>query len=162
VIDPLRIEFDVECSPDHAFETWTRKATSWWPPEHTVSHERGARIVFEPRVRGRIFERTPDGKEIDWGEIVEWDPPRRLRYRWHIATDPQHATDVVIEFRQAPHGTRVEIEHGGWDRLGDIGQAWRDANQAGWDGVLPSYAEAARTTAGSASRTDPAGTSERR
>ena len=162
MIDPLRIEFDVDCSPDHAFETWTRKATSWWPPEHTVSHERGARIVFEPRVRGRIFERTPDGKEIDWGEIVEWDPPRRLRYRWHIATDPQHATDVLIEFRHAPHGTRVEIEHGGWDLLGDIGQAWRDANQAGWDGVLPSYAEAARRTGASASRTDPAGTSERR
>jgi len=162
VIEPLRIEFDVECSPDHAFETWTRKATSWWPPEHTVSHERGARIVFEPRVRGRIFERTADSDEIEWGEIVEWDPPRRLRYRWHIATDPQHATDVAIEFRRAPHGTHVEIEHGGWDRLGDIGQAWRDANHAGWDGVLPSYAEAARTTGASASRIDPAGTSERR
>ena len=111
---------------------------------------------------GASSSAPPDGKEIDWGEIVEWDPPRRLRYRWHIATDPQHATDVLIEFRHAPHGTRVEIEHGGWDLLGDIGQAWRDANQAGWDGVLPSYAEAARRTGASASRTDPAGTSERR
>lgn len=41
--------------------------------------------------------------------------------------------------------TRVEIEHGGWDRLGEIGEAWRNANQAGWDGVLCSYEEAART-----------------
>jgi len=145
MIEPLRIAFDVECSPDHAFETWTSKATAWWPAEHTMSHERGARIVFEPRVGGRIFERTADGHEMEWGEIVEWDPPRRLRYLWHIATEPENATDVSIDFHLAPRGTRIEIEHGGWERLGEIGQVWRDANQAGWDGVLPSYTEAART-----------------
>ena len=120
MIEPLRIEFDVACSPDHAFETWTRKATYWWPPEHTVSHERG--------------------------EVVQWDPPQRLRYRWRIATDPENATEVEIVFRRLGDSkTRVEVEHGGWDRLGDISQRWRDANQAGWDGVLPAYAEAART-----------------
>jgi uncharacterized protein YndB with AHSA1/START domain len=148
MIQPLRIAFEVECSPDHAFDTWTGKATSWWPPAHTVSHERGAEIVFEPRVGGRIFERTADGRVIDWGHITEWDRPRRIRYSWRIATDPSNATDVSIVFRRAPRGTRIEIEHGGWDRLGEIGQAWRDANRAGWDGVLPSYTEAARRTVG--------------
>lgn len=75
---------------------------------------------------------------------MEWDPPRRLRYLWHIATDPSHATDVEIRFRELPDATtRVEIEHGGWDRLGEMGQRWRDANQAGWDGVLPAYTSAA-------------------
>ena len=58
MIEPLKLSFVVECEPDHAFATWTRKASSWWPPEHTVSHEAGAEIVFEPRVGGRIFERT--------------------------------------------------------------------------------------------------------
>lgn len=148
MIEPLKIAFEVECSPNHAFETWTRKATAWWPPEHTVSHERGARIVFEPRSGGRIFERTASGQEIEWGEVVEWDPPRRLRYLWHIATDPANATEVSIAFHRAPNGTRIEIEHGGWDRLGEIGQAWRNANQAGWDGVLPSFAQASRKKGG--------------
>ncbi|HEV2141655.1 MAG TPA: SRPBCC domain-containing protein [Candidatus Dormibacteraeota bacterium] len=149
MIEPLRISFEIACSPDHAFSTWTRRATSWWPPEHTVSHEPGAEIVFEPRTGGRIFERTRQGREIAWGEIVEWDPPRRLRYQWHIATDPAHATDVEIVFRELPDSTtRVEIEHGGWDRLGEIGQPWRDANQAGWDGVLPSYTSCALAAGG--------------
>jgi len=59
---------------------------------------------------------------------------------WHIATQTQNATDVEIVFRGLPDSTtRVEIEHGGWDRLAEIGQAWRDANHVGWDGVLPSY-----------------------
>jgi len=140
VIEPLRISFEVACSPDHAFTTWTRRAAAWWPPEHTVSHQPGAEIVFEPKVGGRIFERTREGEEIEWGEVTEWGPPRRLSYRWHIATDPANATDVEIVFRRLPNATtRVEIEHGGWERIGAIGQVWRDANNAGWDGVLPSY-----------------------
>jgi len=140
VIEPLRLSFVVGCEPDHAFATWTGKASAWWPPEHTVSNERGAEIVFEPRVGGRIFERTPGGREIEWGEIVEWDPPRRLRYLWHIATDSERATDVAIVFHELPdNSTRVEVEHSGWERLGEVGQAWRDANHAGWGGVLPAY-----------------------
>lgn len=140
MIEPLRIAFEIECTPAHAFETWTGRATSWWPPEHTVSHEPHAEIVFEPRTAGRIFERTAGGREIEWGRILEWDPPRRLRYLWHIATEPANATEVEIVFREIPGpATRVEIEHGGWDELGDVGHAWRDANRAGWDGVLPAY-----------------------
>ena len=134
MIQPIKVSFTVACSPEHAFDTWTERATSWWPPEHTVSHERGARIVFEPRAGGRIFERTATGREIEWGQIVEWDRPHRLRHLWHIATG------VEIVFRALPDAsTHVEIEHGGWDRLGDVGQRWRNANVAGWDGVLPSY-----------------------
>jgi len=147
VIEPLRLSFVVRCEPDHAFSTWTRRASSWWPPDHTASHEAGVEIVFEPRAGGRIFERTPGGREIEWGEIVEWDPPRRLRYLWHIATDRDHATDVAIAFHELPDlSTRVEVEHRGWERLGKIGQAWRDANHAGWDGVVPAYEAACRVS----------------
>jgi uncharacterized protein YndB with AHSA1/START domain len=140
VIEPLRLSFVVECPADHAFATWTAKASSWWPAEHTASQEKGMKIVFEPRAGGRIFERTSSGQEIEWGEITEWDPPRRLRYQWHIATDPVNATDVEIAFLPlSDASTRVDIEHTGWDRLGDLGRTWRDANKGGWDGVMPAY-----------------------
>jgi hypothetical protein len=143
VIEPIRRSFVVACSPEHAFTTWTGKASAWWPPEHTVSHEKGAKIVFEPHVGGRIFERTDNGEEIDWGKITTWDPPRRVGYLWHIATDPAGATDVDIAFVPLPdQSTRVEIEHRGWERLGERGESWRDANTSGWDGVLPAYVAA--------------------
>lgn len=134
------MSFVVACPADHAFATWTAKASSWWPAEHTVSHEKGTEIVFEPRAGGRIYERIRSGQEFEWGEITEWDPPRKLRYRWHIATDPVNATDVEIAFRElSDSATRVEIEHGGWDRLGGVGPSWREANKGGWDGVMPAY-----------------------
>ena len=112
-----------------------------------MPHERGSQIVFEPRPGGRIFERTAGGREIEWGEIVTLDPPRRLRYLWHISTDPANATDVEIAFHELPDSsTRVEIEHGGWDRLGALGTQWREANVAGWEGVLPSYQNETRVS----------------
>ncbi len=105
-----------------------------------MSHESGLEVVFEPQVGGRIYERTPAGFEFDWGRITGWDPPHRIRYQWHIATARSAATDVEIVFTKVGGtSTRIEIEHGGWERLGEAGPPWRDANQGGWDGVLPAY-----------------------
>jgi hypothetical protein len=142
LIEPLRITLTVRCAPEHAFRTWTERATVWWPPEHTVSHDPTAEIVFEPRLGGRIYERTSTGREIEWGEVTAWNPPERLCYRWWIAATPADATEVEIRFRAVGAATEIVIEHGGWDRLGERGQPWRDANHVGWDGVLPAYARA--------------------
>jgi uncharacterized protein YndB with AHSA1/START domain len=140
MIEPLRLSFEVGCRPDHAFAVWTQQATRWWPVSHTVTAEPGLAVTFEPRLGGRIFERAPSGREVDWGEITAWDPPRRLAYTWFIRTDRADATDVEITFTAAgPSATRVDIEHSGWERLGQRGPGWRDANLGGWNGVIPVY-----------------------
>ena len=140
MIEPLRMAFDVACPPEHAFDLWTRRTSSWWPRSHTVTAEPGLEVVFEARPGGRIFERTPAGREVEWGQITVWEPPRRLCYLWYIRTDRADATEVEIRFdgRGEAH-TRVEIEHRGWERLGARGPGWRDANRSGWNGVLPDY-----------------------
>ena len=143
MIEPLRISIDVACDVGHAFDTWTERFGTWWPRGHTVSGHPGARVVLEPKVGGRIFERTPDGAEVDWGEVTAWDPPNRLVYRWHIRRDRADATDVEISF--VPVGdrsTRVDVLHTGWERLGADGPSWRDANAGGWNGLLPHYLQA--------------------
>jgi len=93
-MDPLRLSFAVACSVEHAWETWTRRASLWWPAGHTVAGEPGLEIVFEPRCAGRIFERTQEGREEDWGEILTWEPPRRLTYLWHLRADRADATEA--------------------------------------------------------------------
>lgn len=42
----------------------------------------GLVVTFESHPGGRIDERTPDGAEHDWGEVLAWEPPRRLAYLW--------------------------------------------------------------------------------
>jgi uncharacterized protein YndB with AHSA1/START domain len=144
VIEPLRLSFEVDCRAEHAFEVWTTRTSRWWPASHTVSAEDGLDVVFEGRAGGRIFERTTSGTEHDWGEVMVWEPPRRLVYLWHLRVDRADATEVEIRFDDAGEaGTRVEIEHRGWERLGADGRGRRDANRAGWGSLLPHYVEEA-------------------
>ena len=149
VIEPLLVEVELECPADHAFATWTERFGVWWPPGHRTSGDPEATVHLEPRLGGRIFERTSDGREIDWGEVTEWDPPRRLGYLWHIRRGREQATDVRIHFVDDRPGTSVvRIEHTGWERLGAEGQAWRDANRGGWAGLLPHFKVAAENEEG--------------
>jgi len=144
MIEPLRLDLDLRCDAEHAFDVWTRCTTTWWPVSHTVSGADGLAVTIEPFVGGRIYERTPDGTEHDWGEVTVWDPPARLGYRWHLRRTPADATDVLITFAPTDDGgCHVTIDHRGWERLGDDGRGWRDANRGGWGGLLPHYVEAA-------------------
>ena len=146
MIEPLRLDIDLACSAEHAFATWTERFAHWWPPGHTVSGDPAA-IILEPRLGGRIYERTHDGREIDWGEITGWNPPHGLSYRWHMRRDRADATDVEIRFVPADaNATRLEITHTGWERLGADGQSWRDANRRGWDGLLGHFTAACTRT----------------
>jgi activator of Hsp90 ATPase-like protein len=141
--DPLRISFEVHCPARRAFEVWTRRIATWWPVSHSVSGEQGLQVVLEPRVGGRIFERTPTGQEHEWGEITLWEPPREFAYLWHLRQDRADASEVHIQFQSLDaDSTRVEIEHRGWERLGARGPELRNRNQAGWSGLVPRYIEA--------------------
>jgi uncharacterized protein YndB with AHSA1/START domain len=140
VIEPIRIAFDVAVPPGHAFAVWTERIGQWWPADHTVTAEPDLTVVLERRAGGRIFERTRDGVEHDWGEVTVWEPPTRLAYLWHLRRDRADATEVEIRFvDRGDATTRVEIEHRGWERLGAEGQSWRDRNLGGWSTLLPHY-----------------------
>jgi len=144
VIDPLRITFDVACPPERAFELWTSHTSIWWPTSHTVSARPGVEVVIEPGIGGRIYERTPEGEEHDWGQVTGWDPPSRISYLWHLRQDRADATDVEITFAGAESsGTRISIEHHGWDALGARGADQRQLNQRGWAGLLQHFQAAA-------------------
>jgi uncharacterized protein YndB with AHSA1/START domain len=141
-VEPIVIEFEVACSPEHAFDTWANRTSLWWPPSHSMTSAPGLVVTFEPRPGGRIFERTPAGVEHDWGEVLAWERPRRLAYLWHLGTDRGRATEVDISFAGDAGATTVTIVHRGWERLGADALAWRQRNLGGWGGLLPHFQEA--------------------
>lgn len=128
---PLVVEFVVAAPPAHAFAVWTRRATLWWPPDHTVSGA-PARIEVEPRVGGRVVETGPDGAEHVWGRVLDWEPPRRLRLRWHLFFPAAEATEVEVTFAPDGDGTAVRLVQTGWERLGPAGPPRRERTGAVW------------------------------
>ena len=114
---PLRMAFDVACSADHAFSVWTSGIGAWWPPDHTVTG-RAEVVVLQGEVGGRIYERTADGVEHEWGEVTVWQPPARLGYLWYLGRDRADATEVEIRFL-----ARGSQRHPGRDRAPRLGTA---------------------------------------
>jgi uncharacterized protein YndB with AHSA1/START domain len=141
-MEPLEVEFTVGCAPARAFELWAEHTTLWWPKGHSVSGDPDLTVTFEPRAGGRIFERTGDGQEHDWGEVLEWEPPHRLAYLWHLRFDRSDATRVEVTFRAHADGALVRIEHSGWERLGAAGPERRERNARGWAAVTGHFRDA--------------------
>lgn len=145
-LEPLVIEFTVEAEADHAFRVWTEKVSTWWPPSHTLGGEDDTTIVFEPRAGGRIYERHADGSEHQWGWIVDWSPPERVLYKWHLFFDEREATDIEVTFTPITTGTRVEIRQTGWDRLGAAAETRRTRTKGAWIELSKAFQESLQTT----------------
>lgn len=139
--EPLVVEFEIAAAPAHVFGTWTDRCATWWPSSHTISGDPAA-VVFEPRPGGRIYERGRDGTDHPWGEVLDWEPPTRLRYRWHLFFDPAEATDVEVTFAAVPGGTVVRIVQSGWDRLGDAGPPRRERTGQAWAAITAPFVSA--------------------
>lgn len=141
--DPLHITFDVDCPAQHAFTVWTSQIGTWWPRDHTLTGDPDD-IVLESGPGGRIYERSSAGVRHEWGQVTVWEPPQRLVYRWHLGRDSADATEVEIHFvDEGDDRTRVEIEHRGWEQLGDVADTLRGQNRAGWESLLPHFVAAA-------------------
>jgi uncharacterized protein YndB with AHSA1/START domain len=139
----VRKSVDVGCSPEDAFSLFTEKKTEWWPYEtHAASGEKPAQVIYEPRVGGRVYDLLSDGRENQWGTVHAWEPPRRVVIEWRVnpANPP---TELEVRFTPIEDGTRVELEHRGWERFGERAEESFGSYNSGWDLVLGRYAERA-------------------
>ena len=144
MIEPLIVEFNVDTSLQRAFELWTRRAATWWPRGHTMGQNETYEIIFEGRPGGRVFERSADGSEHDWGEVIDWEPPRRIRYLWHLFFDRSEATTVEVEFRpEGKAATTVTITQVGFEQLGEAGPSRRQRTGNAWATITECFAAAA-------------------
>ena len=129
---------------ERAFEVFTAQIGTWWPLRtHAVDTERSETVIMEGRVGGRLYERTPSGEEHVWGTLVAWEPPNRIVYSWHPGRGEETAQEVEITFSPEAEGTRVDIRHYGWEKLGDRLEETIASYNEGWDKVIAVYARAA-------------------
>lgn len=142
-MNSIDLAFEVACSPEHAFRVWTERTALWWPQSHTMSQDPELEVHFEPWVGGRIFERSSDGTEFEWGEISVWEPPHRLAYEWHIFFDRSEATSIDLTFEASGGGTRVRLYQRGFEKLpADIGLTRRDRTEGAWDEITTHFRQA--------------------
>ena len=129
---------------ERAFEVFTAEIGTWWPLRtHAVDTERSETVILESQVGGRLYERAPSGEEHLWGTVVAWEPPSLIVYSWHPGRGEETAQEVTITFSAEGPGTRVEVRHTGWEKLGDDMEEAVASYDMGWDTVMGLYADAA-------------------
>jgi uncharacterized protein YndB with AHSA1/START domain len=75
---------------------------------------------FEPGVGGRLVEvyNEAAGDFHEVGKVLAWEPGSRLCFEWRAANyRPGQLTVVEVRFIAAATGTRVVVEHRGWESL---------------------------------------------
>jgi uncharacterized protein YndB with AHSA1/START domain len=141
VIEVVRKTVTVDCAVEEAFRVFTADAISWWPVESHSIHQTVSEVVFEPREGGEVYEVSESGERGHWATVLEWDPPARLVLAWNILNAEAEPTEVEVRFLPEGGGTRVELEHRGWERVAEAGIEKRDNYDTGWDFVLGKYVD---------------------
>jgi uncharacterized protein YndB with AHSA1/START domain len=140
-LPPIRRSISVSWAPAAAFRRFTEEFGAWWPCRtHSVGGHRVRRLVFECRPGGLIFEEHVDGRRFQWGRVLEFEPPRRVKFTWHPARDATTAQEVEIRFEPEASGTRVELVSDKWENWGKNAGRARRGYDLGWGYILNVWA----------------------
>jgi uncharacterized protein YndB with AHSA1/START domain len=137
----------VPAAPERAFEVFTEGIADWWPVEtHSIGSMGGEgtppeTVVFETGPEGRIYERAASGEEAHWANVTAWEPPHRLVLEWKVDPEAIAPTEIEVLFTPEGEGTRVDLEHRGFERLGKDADEAHKGYSAGWPTVFQDYVE---------------------
>jgi uncharacterized protein YndB with AHSA1/START domain len=132
----IRKSIKVERPPQIAFRIFCEAIGQWWPKGPSFKGNLGDTIL-EGRIGGRFFQRYTDGTEYEIGRVTAYEPPSIVAFTWHA---PSWDTTTQVEIRFSPEagGTRVELEHSGWELSAKTRDA-RNNYDSGWGAILGHY-----------------------
>ena len=149
-IAPVRKSIRVSADPARAFDVFTSGLGRWWPRDKGIGKLPMKAAMMETRLGGRWYEVAEDGSETNVGKIIAWDPPRRFVMTWDINSqwkpDTTVSSEVEVQFIADGDGTRVELEHRKFERMGaEGGASMREHVDSGWPGMLERFKREAET-----------------
>ena len=140
VIEAVRKVVIVDCTVEEAFRVFTADARSWWPvATHSIHGEEVRQIVVEGHEGGEVYEVAASGAPAHWATVISWEPPNRVVLSWNVLQRDAVGTEVEITFAPEGNRTRVDLEHRGWETIGEDAEVRRANYDTGWDNVLGRY-----------------------
>jgi len=111
----------IKAPPERVFAAFTTEIAAWWRPNtlFAFTPRSPGVMAFEDGDGGRrLVERLASGKVFEVGRVRVWEPGQRLVVGWRQATfAPDMDTEVEVRFEAVEDGTRVTVEHRGWDSV---------------------------------------------
>jgi uncharacterized protein YndB with AHSA1/START domain len=139
----IEVEFTLGLSPRQTWHVLTDPLhmEKWW----------GDNVLLEPQRGGKFSEDwtdddgTPRHSE---GQVMAIEPEKRLQLTWQD-DGWQHETRVEFMLSPNENGTRIYLQHSGWEKFEDEDQRRRavDSYHDGWQALMKKFQEYAATLA---------------
>jgi uncharacterized protein YndB with AHSA1/START domain len=132
----VRKSVTVNVPADRAFRAFTDEIGQWWPLDKGFSFggELAKDMFMEGREGGRLYERFSDGNEYLYGNVLAYEPPTRVVFSW--PSEAAEPTEVEVRFTPEGESTRIDLEHRGFERLGEQAEKAFGEYDQGWVEVL--------------------------
>ena len=103
-IPPIEETVALPHPPERACAVFKDEFGVRWPADYTYSGPGGLQAISLGAAAGDLCtEIGPHGFRVDWGRMLDVEPPRRLRFLWQIADDraprPDPAASGQVEAR---------------------------------------------------------------
>ena len=122
-VPPIVNEVTLPLRPDAAFARFT--SFDWWRDYGLAD---GGQVSIDD---GEVVFHNPDG-DFSIGRVLIWEPAARYAQTFTLAQDPDHPTTLTVTFNAVADGTRLLVEHGGWNAA----NAGRRSHFADWPLIL--------------------------
>lgn len=135
--DRVSVTTVVNTDPDTAFRIFTQEIDVWW--------KRGPRYRGCDGAMRFDADRLLEGEQ-QIGRVLRWEPGVRLWLEmstWSFR--PDERTQVEVHFEPVPQGTRVTIDHRGWERRPTGAAEFRTTVGLWWGALLPALNRLAAT-----------------
>jgi uncharacterized protein YndB with AHSA1/START domain len=138
--DAVVSEIHIAAPPDRVFQALIdpKQVMRWWTSEQceiesfSMEPKRGGRWTYD--TKQSTLKVNGVTKFHSDGEVLEYDPPRRLAYTWIANWHQDKSRRTVVRWELTPKsgGTQVKVTHSG---LANLPIARKDYS-GGWPGVV--------------------------
>lgn len=119
--DTVSVSVEVNMAPADAFELFTRDIGKWWltGPRFHFKEPWDGEIHLEIFKGGRLLEISKDSDEVyTVGEVLICDQNKLLVFEWRLPNfESDEVTEVSVRFDETPDGTKITLEHSGWNTI---------------------------------------------
>jgi uncharacterized protein YndB with AHSA1/START domain len=119
------------------FKAFCEDMPKWWPGGFGG---KDSIPRLECKIGGRFYEKNSEGKEIEIGRVTAYQPPSIVAFSWRAPSWNVNTT-VEVRFSAEGDGTRIELEHSGWEQDEKTRDGRKNYDE-GWDFVLGEYQKA--------------------
>jgi hypothetical protein len=107
----------VAAEPAEAFALFTGEIGSWWAGGAVTGARWNGTLRFEPGAGGRLLK-SIGGETFEVARVRSWEPPARFVFECRESGDASGpSTEVEVRFAPAAGGTRITLEHRGFEHL---------------------------------------------